>query len=222
MTEPVFEPLSGYQALSLEDTLERSAAFYSDMRRRRTVRDFSGRSVPREVIKNCLLAAGTAPNGANMQPWHFVAVEDQEIKHAVREAAEEEERAFYAERAPQEWLDALAPLGTDANKPFLETAPYLIVVFAQSFGLLPDGRRVKHYYAQESVGIATGMLITAIHRAGLVSLTHTPSPMAFLNEILGRPDNERPFLILVVGYPTDDAEVPVISKKPLDEIATFL
>ena len=157
-----------------------------------------------------------------MQPWHFVVVSDPEIKRRIRDGAEAEEREFYETRAPQEWLAALAPLGTDAEKPFLETAPYLIVIFAQSYGLLPDGRRVKHYYASESVGIATGILITAIHNAGLASLTHTPSPMGFLNDILDRPSNERPYLVLVVGYPAEDATVPVISKRPFEEITTFV
>jgi nitroreductase len=200
----------------------RAADFYADMRRRRTVRHFSDRPVPREIIEDCLRAAGTAPSGANLQPWHFVVVGDPTIKKQIREAAEEEERAFYRERAPQEWLQALAPLGTDEHKPFLETAPYLIVVFLESYGFTPEGQRIKHYYAMESVGIATGMLVTAVHNAGLVSLTHTPSPMGFLGKILNRPSNERAFLILVVGYPTEDAEVPVITKKPLDEIATFV
>lgn len=201
---------------------ERAAVFRGQMQRRRTVRYFSDRAVPREVIEDCLLAAGTAPSGANLQPWHFVVASDPAIKHRIRAEAEKEEREFYTKRAPQEWLDALAPLGTDEHKPFLETAPYLIVIFSQSYGLLADGRRVKNYYVQESVGIATGMLITAIHNAGLVSLTHTPSPMGFLNEILGRPANEKPFLILVVGYPAADAVVPDIGKKSLEEIATFL
>ncbi len=202
--------------------LRRAAEFRQQMQRRRTVRYFSDRPVAREVIAECLLAAGTAPSGANLQPWHFVVVSDPAIKHRIRVEAEAEEHDFYTRKAPQEWLDALAPLGTDEHKPFLETAPYLIVVFAQSYGVLPDGRKVKNYYVQESVGIATGMLITAVHNAGLVSLTHTPSPMGFLNEILGRPANEKPFLILVVGYPTEDAVVPDIGKKPLQEIATFL
>jgi nitroreductase len=222
MVEPRFVPLDGYREYSVDEMKHRARVFYEDLRRRRTVRDFSDRSVPREVIEDCLRAAGTAPNGANMQPWHFVAVADPELKREIRVAAELEEREFYSGRAPQEWLDALAPLGTDENKPFLEAAPCLIAVFAQRYGLLPDGRQVKHYYATESVGIATGMLITAIHDAGLVCLTHTPSPMGFLNELLGRPENERPFLLLVVGYPAEDAKVPVISKKPLEEIATFL
>ena len=186
----------------------RAEAFYAELSRRRTVREFSDRPVPRALIETCLLAAGTAPNGANLQPWHFVAVADPAIKRQIREAAEAEEREFYSGRAPQEWIDALAPLGTDPNKPFLETAPWLIVIFGQSYGLLPDGRKVKHYYVQESVGIATGMLITALHHAGLATLTHTPNPMGFLNDLLGRPVNERPFLILVAGYPADDARVP--------------
>ena len=169
-----------------------------------------------------MLAAGTAPNGANRQPWHFVVVSNPDIKKRIREAAEKEEEAFYSGRAPDDWLEALAPLGTDANKPFLETAPYLIVIFAQTYELSKDGGKTKNYYVQESVGIATGLLITAIHEAGLVSLTHTPSPMGFLNEILGRPLNERPYLILVVGYPDKEAQVPDISKKSLDEIATFI
>ena len=157
-----------------------------------------------------------------MQPWHFVVVSNPAVKKKIQEAAEKEEHDFYHGRAPQEWLDALAPLGTNEHKPFLEAAPYLIVIFAETYGVLPDGRKVKHYYAQESVGIATGILITAIHHAGLASLTHTPSPMGFLNELLGRPPQERPFLILVVGYPAESATVPAISKLPLKDIATFI
>lgn len=200
----------------------RAAEFYEEIRRRRTVREFSDRPVPREVIEDCLRAAGTAPSGANMQPWHFVVVSDPAVKRKIRVGAEKEEYDFYHHKAPQEWLDALAPLGTNEHKPFLEDAPCLIVILAETHGVLPDGRKVKHYYAQESVGIATGILITAIHRAGLVSLTHTPSPMGFLNEILGRPARERPFLILVVGYPAEGATVPAIAKKSLDQIATFV
>jgi nitroreductase len=222
MSEAKFVPLTGYVDYEDSEMATRAAGFYHEIRRRRTVRDFSDRAVPRRVIEQCLLAAGTAPNGANMQPWHFVVVSDAGIKRRIREAAEAEEREFYSGRAPQEWLDALAPLGTDENKPFLETAPYLIAIFAQSYSLLPDGRKVKNYYVQESVGIATGFLITALHNAGLASLTHTPSPMGFLNDILERPANERPFLLLVVGHPAEDAMVPVISKKPLEGIATFL
>lgn len=178
--------------------------------------------VPRDIIENCLLAAGTAPNGANLQPWHFVVISDPAIKKEIREKAEKEEQAFYSGKAPEEWLEALAPLGTDAHKPFLEIAPYLIVVFAQSYGKTAENQKIKHYYVQESVGIATGFLIAALHHAGLVTLTHTPSPMGFLNEICGRPAWERPFLILVTGYPAENVQVPNISKKPLAEIATFL
>lgn len=222
MSDPTFKPLTGWREFQPGEMLRRAAEFRQQMQSRRTVRYFSDRGVSREVIEDCLLAAGTAPSGANLQPWHFVVVSDPAIKHRIRVEAEKEEHEFYTRKAPQEWLDALAPLGTDEHKPFLETAPYLIVIFSQSYGLLPDGRKVKNYYVQESVGIATGMLITAVHNAGLVSLTHTPSPMGFLNEILGRPANEKPFLILVVGYPAEDAVVPDISKKPLEEIATFL
>lgn len=188
------------------------------------MRDFSERDVPRKIIEACIEAAGTAPNGANRQPWHFVAIgrKDEALRNRIRVAAEEEERRFYTERAPPEWLEALRNLGTDERKPFLERAPWLIAIFAESFERGPDGRKHKNYYVSESVGIATGILITAVHEAGLVSLTHTPSPMGFLNDILGRPDNERPFLILVVGYPAAGAQVPTISKKPLEEIATFL
>ena len=216
-----FVPLTGYHEYDGETMTRRAASFYEEVRRRRTVREFSDRPVPREVIEHCLRAAGTAPNGANLQPWHFVVVGDPEIKRKIRVGAEDEEREFYSGKAPQEWLDALAPLGTDEHKPFLETAPWLIVIFGESYGELPDGRKVKHYYTQESVGIATGILITAVHHAGLVSLTHTPSPMGFLNEILGRPSRERPFLVLVVGYPAEGVTVPDITKKPLGEIATF-
>jgi nitroreductase len=222
MTAPRFIPLGTTADVTPETSLDRATAFRDRMKSRRTVRHFSTRAVPREVIEQCLLAAGGAPSGANLQPWHFVAVSDPDVKRRIRAAAEEEEREFYANRAPQEWLDALAPLGTDANKPFLDDAPWLIAIFAQSYGVLPDGRKVKNYYVQESVGIATGMLITAIHHAGLASLTHTPSPMGFLNEILQRPANEKPFLLLVAGYPADDAMVPDIGKKPLAEIATFV
>jgi len=221
MKAPRFLPLRTYREYPVDDMAERAAGFYAEVKRRRTVREFSDRPVPLEVIENCLRAAGTAPSGANLQPWHFVIVTDPEVKRRIREAAEEEERQFYAERAPQEWLDALAPLGTDEHKPFLETAPYLIAIFAQSYGILPDGSHLKHYYATESAGIATGILITAIHNAGLVSLTHTPSPMGFLNELLERPANERPFLLLVVGYPEDDAVVPDIGRKALEEFVTF-
>jgi nitroreductase len=218
---PTFIPHTAYREYSVDEMKRRASEFYADIRGRRTVREFSDRTVPREIIEDCLRAAGTAPNGANLQPWHFVVVSDTALKRKIRLEAEKEEQEFYHRKAPPEWLDALVPLGTDEHKPFLETAPYLVVIFAQSYGERSDGRRVKHYYVQESVGIATGILIAAIHHAGLVSLTHTPSPMGFLNDILGRPSRERPFLILVVGYPTRDAQVPMITKKPLEEIATF-
>ena len=222
MTQPQFIPLSSYREYSVDQMQQRAADFYGDIRRRRTVREFSDREVPRHVIENCLMAAGTAPSGANLQPWHFVVVSDSDVKKQIREAAEDEEREFYHHKAPQEWLNALAPLGTDEHKPFLETAPYLIAIFAQRHGVLPDGTNVKHYYALESVGIASGILITALHHSGLATLTHTPSPMNFLNKILERPGHERPFLLLVAGYPADDAKVPVITKKSLDEIASFV
>lgn len=221
MMKPRFLPLATYCEYSVEEMVQRAAAFYAEMQRRRTVRHFSDRPVAREVIENCLRAAATAPSGANMQPWYFVVVTDPAVKRQIRMAAEEKEREFYY-RAPKEWLEALAPLGTTEQKPFLETAPYLIAIFVQRYDLLPDGRAIKHYYALESVGIATGMLITAIHHAGLVALTYTPSPIGFLNEILGRPANERPFLLLVAGYPADDAVVPEIRRKSLPEIATFV
>ena len=215
-------PLSGYVELPEGEMRDRARAYLDESQLRRTVRDFSERPIPRDIIEKCVLAAGTAPNGAHRQPWHFVVVSDPKIKHQIRAAAEEEEAEFYGGRAPRDWLEALAPFETHAKKPFLETAPYLIVVFAESYAVEEDGEKRKNYYVTESVGIATGMLITAIHRAGLVSLTHTPSPMAFLNEILERPKNERPFLILVVGYPAPDATVPNLERKSLDEIATFM
>ena len=222
MTKAVFQPLSSYIEYPVEEMKQRATSFRRELQRRRTVRQFSDRPVPREIIEECLLTAGTAPNGANLQPWHFVVISDSKVKHEIRVAAEEEEKEFYDRRAPQEWLEALAPLGTDANKPFLETAPYLIAIFGKNHSELADGRKVKNYYVNESVGIATGMLITALHNAGLVSLTHTPSPMGFLNDILNVPSDERPFLLLVTGYPAEDAEVPVIQKKSLEEITTFM
>jgi nitroreductase len=215
-------PLASYKEYSVEEMRERVERFYADMARRRTVREFSDRSVPRDIIETALKAAGTAPSGANLQPWHFVVVSNAETKMKIREAAEAEEREFYEHRASPEWLAALEPLGTDSNKSFLETAPYLIAVFLQKYGRLEDGRKVKHYYPTESTGLATGMLITALHQAGLATLTHTPSPMKFLNEILGRPVSERPFLLLVVGYPADDARVPDIERKDLAEFTTFV
>jgi nitroreductase len=222
MSEARFVPLTGYQEYPVDEMRRRALAFRDELRRRRTVREFSDRAVPREIIEDCIAAAATAPNGANRQPWHFVVVTDPAVKAAIRGAAEEEEAAFYGGRAPDDWIEALRHLGTDDRKPFLERAPYLIVVMAESYEVDPEGTRSKNYYVQESVGIATGMLIAAVHNAGLASLTHTPSPMGFLNEILGRPKNERPFLILVVGYPEADATVPEIQKKPLDEITSFV
>lgn len=221
MTAPVFDLLD-FTVRTPDELEARATAIRDELRRRRTVRAFSDRPVPRVVIERCLEAAATAPSGANQQPWHFVAVSDPSVKARIREAAEAEEHAFYHGRAPDAWLDALAPFGTDEHKPFLETAPYLVAVFAQNYRLDADGARVKHYYVSESVGIATGMLITALHHAGLATLTHTPSPMKFLGELLGRPDHERAYLLLVVGYPADDARVPVIDKKSLDEVATFV
>jgi nitroreductase len=222
MSQPKFIPLSTYREYDIETMQQRAAEIRAELQRRRTVRMFSPQRVPRQIIEDCLLAAGSAPSGANLQPWRFVVVSDPAIKHEIRIEAEKEEQEFYAGRAPQEWLDALAPLGTDANKPFLEIAPYLIAIFAESYGQLPDDRKVKHYYVSESVGIATGMLITALHHSGLATLTHTPSPMNFLNRILSRPENERPFLLLVVGYPAQDCLVPEITKKTLEDIATFI
>lgn len=222
MSKTDFIPLANYIKYSETEMSNRSKAFYDDIKRRRTVRDFSDKSIPKEVIENCIKAAATAPSGANLQPWHFVVVSNVDIKKEIRIAAEEEEKEFYTKLAPKEWLDVLEPLGTNENKPFLETAPYLIAIFYKSYDLISDGRQVKNYYAIESTGIATGILITAIHNAGLVSLTHTPSPMNFLNNILGRPKNERPFLLLVVGYPAPDAKVPAIKKKSLQEISNFI
>lgn len=215
-------PLTTYRELPPEEMRRRATEFADTMHRRRTVRHFSDRPVPRELIDECVRAAGSAPSGANLQPWHFVVVTDPAVKHELRVAAEHEEEEFYNRRAPQEWLDALAPIGTDSHKPFLEEAPVLIAVFAQHYGRLPDGRKVKHYYPIESVGLATGILITALHQSGLASLTHTPSPMGFLNPILGRPKNERPFLLLVAGYPAAGAEVPDIHRKELREIVSYV
>jgi nitroreductase len=222
MSEYPTIPLPGYKEYPLEEMRQRLNDFYAEMNGRRTVRDFSDRPVPTDIIETALKVANTAPSGANLQPWHFAVISGPETKRKVRVAAEAEEREFYSHRASPEWLAALEPLGTDSDKPFLESAPYLIAVFLQKFGVLPDGRKVKHYYPVESTGLATGMLITALHHAGLVTLTHTPSPMKFLNEILGRPTSERPFLLLVTGYPAADAEVPDISRKPLEDFASFI
>ena len=199
----------------------RSRIFFEQMSNRRTIRDFSDKPIDKEIIENCIKAASSAPSGANMQPWHFVLISDPVIKKKIRVAAEKEEKEFYKARAPKEWLEALDPLGTDDQKPYLETAPWLIAIFMQRYGNLPDGRKVKHYYGLESVGIATGMLITAIHNSGLASLTHTPSPMNFLAEVLNRPPNERAFLLIPIGYPAEDAKVPDLRRKDLDEVSEF-
>lgn len=218
------EPLPGYREYPADEMRERARWFYQDIARRRSVREFDSRPVPREVIEQCLLAAGTAPSGANQQPWHFAVISDPDKKRQVREAAEAEEREFYEHRAPREWLDALAPLGTDPNKPFLEEAPLLIAIFAQKYGVNPDGSRYSHYYFPESVGIATGFLLTALHHSGLATLTHTPNPMKFLNELCGRPTRERATILLVVGYPKPGCMVPVHGgiKKSLEEFSSWL
>ena len=204
-----------------DEMQRRSAEFFDVIKQRRTVRDFSARPVPTDVIENALRAAGTAPSGANLQPWHFSVVTNAAIKKRIRDAAEIEEKEFYEHRASPEWLAALEPLGTDSSKAFLETAPCIIAVFLQKFGVLPDGRKVKHYYPVESTGLASGILITALHMAGLVCLTHTPSPMKFLNKILDRPVSDRPFLLLVAGYPAENATVPNIKRKALEEFVSF-
>ena len=218
------EPLRDYREYPGEEMCRRARKFYRDIARRRSVRDFDGRPVPREVIEQCLLAAGTAPSGANQQPWHFAVITDPAAKRRVREAAEAEEREFYQHRAPQEWLDALAPLGTDPSKPFLEEAPVLIAIFAQKHGIRDDGTKFSHYYYPESVGLASGFLIAALHHAGLATLTHTPNPMKFLNEICGRPPHERATILLVVGYPKPGCQVPVHGgiKKPLEAISSWI
>jgi nitroreductase len=210
-----------FRELPPDTMVQRARAFREHACRRRTVRQFSDRVVPRAVIEEAIRAAGSAPSGANQQPWHFVAITEPDLKRAIREAAEDEEREFYERRAPDEWLEALHPFGTDADKPFLEIAPYLIAVFVQPYRVLPDGAKVKHYYAVESVGLATGILITALHGSGVATLTHTPSPMGFLNRLLGRPAHERAFVLLVVGYPAEGAEVPDIRRKDLDDIVTW-
>lgn len=222
MTKPHATIPLDFRGVPEAEMLTRVSAFQAEMQRRRTVRDYSERPVPRAVIEQAVLAAGSAPSGANQQPWHFACTADTAVKRRIREGAEEEERAFYAGRAGEEWLQALSHLGTDASKPFLETAPWLIAIFAQRWGHDADGQKIKHYYVPESVGIATGLLIAALHKAGLATLTHTPAPMAFLNEICGRPENEKALILLVVGYPAEGCRVPAITRKPLAEIASFL
>ena len=207
-----------FERLSESEQVGRSRDFLDDVRRRRSVREFSRDSVPYELIENAIAAAGTAPSGAHQQPWTFVVVSDSDVKRQIREAAEEEEQRSYESRMPDEWLEALSALGTDWRKPHIEDAPYVVVVFEQAFGLRPDGSKVKHYYVKESVGIAVGFLLASLHRAGLAALTHTPSPMGFLREILERPVNERPYVLIPIGYPAEGCVVPDLERKPLDEI----
>jgi len=223
MNEAKFIPLEGFQSREPEEMLARSRAFFELMKSRRTVRDFSDKPVPKEVIENAIRTAGRAPSGANKQPWHFAVISSQDAKKKLREAAEEEEREFYGGRASETWLKDLEPFGTDDQKPFLEIAPYLIAVFRESYGLDQEtGERTQNYYVHESAGLASGFLIAALHNAGLATLTHTPSPMGFLNEICGRPKNERPIMLVVAGYPVDGVEVPDIDKKPLSEISSWI
>lgn len=222
MTGPILAPLD-FQLHSETDMLARASDFRAMMKRRRTVRDFQDRPVPREIIEDAVMTAAGAPSGANQQPWSFVCISDAATKSKIRLAAEEEEREFYkGGKTPEEWLEALGPLGTDEHKPFLEVAPWLIVIFGQRYGVAEDGAHVKHYYVPESVGIAMGFLIAALHNAGLATLTHTPSPMGFLNEICGRPANEKPYVLLVAGYPTEDCKVPAITKKKLEEVSVWI
>ena len=207
-----------FEQLSSQEQHQRSHTFLAQMKTRRTVRDYSSEEVPFELIQNAIETAGRAPSGANQQPWTFVVVSNPDLKQKIRIAAEAEEKESYERRMSDEWLEALAPLGTDWHKPHLEDAPYLIVIFKQAYAIAEDGTKIKHYYVDESVGIATGFLIASLHLAGLATLTHTPSPMKFLGELLQRPENERATMILTVGYPADDTQVPDISKKPLDNI----
>ncbi|MEM7291308.1 MAG: nitroreductase family protein [Pseudomonadota bacterium] len=215
-------PLPDRACLSDAEMCDAAASFYETMRKRHSVRDFSDKPVSEDVIKDCVRVAGSAPSGANHQPWHFVAIREPELKHKIRLAAEEEERAFYEGGGGDEWIKALEPIGTGPEKPHLDIAPWLIVIFAQRYGEFDDGKRYKNYYINESVGIATGFLLAALHHAGLVALTHTPNPMRFLNELLERPASEKPVMIVPVGHPAEDAKVPAAAmlKKPLDEILT--
>jgi iodotyrosine deiodinase len=222
MTGPILHPLE-FEQHGEAEMLARARNFRALMKRRRTVRDFSDRPVPRQLIEDAVMTAAGAPSGANQQPWTFACISDAAVKSKIRMAAEAEEREFYqGGKTPGEWLDALSPLGTDEHKPFLEIAPWLIVIFGQRYGVAKGGSHVKHYYVPESVGIAMGFLIAALHNAGLATLTHTPSPMGFLNEICGRPANEKPYVLLVAGYPAEDCKVPAITKKKLEEVSVFL
>lgn len=222
MTGPLYHPLK-FKLREEAEMLARASDFHALMKQRRTVRDFSNRPVPRALIEDAVMTASTAPSGANQQPWTFVCISDAAVKSKIRIAAEEEEREFYeGGKAPPEWLEALAHLGTDANKPFLETAPWLIAIFGQRYAVEADGSHTKHYYVPESVGIAMGFLIAAFHNAGLATLTHTPSPMGFLNEICGRPANEKAYVLLIAGYPVDDCNVPMITKKKLEEVSVWI
>ena len=222
MEKTEFYSLLNDDEYSLREMEKRSEAFYLEMKKRRTVRQFSNCPVPRIIIENCIRAAGTAPSGANMQPWSFVVVSDPGVKRQIRQEAEKAEGEFYQKKTNLKWVEDLKPLGTNEHKPFLEIAPYLIVIFAQRYGLLPDGSKRSHYYVNESVGISTGILLSALHHAGLACLTYTPSKMGFLNHILSRPSNERPFLIMVVGYPDKDAVIPKIEKKSTEDIIKFV
>ena len=222
MAEKQFRSLTGYCKYPETEMKKRALDFYAEMSRRRTVRDFSDQPVDRSIIENCLRAAGTAPSGANQQPWSFIIVSDQSVKRQIREAAEEIEKKFYSKKNTEKWVKALKHLGTGPIKPFLENAPYLIAIFSQLYGHSADGEKKKHYYVSESVGIATGILLAGLHHAGLASLTYTPANMRFLNKILARPTNEKPFMILVVGYPSENALVPAIQKKSLEDIAQFV
>ncbi len=224
MQENAARPLPNYQEYPTHEMQQRADRFYSEIRRRHTIRNFSSRPVPRQIIEACILAAGTAPSGANHQPWFFACIQNQGIKRQIREKAEIEEEAFYSGRAGEEWLEALRPLGTDNNKPYLEIAPWLIAIFAQRRGGITVNEARKNYYINESVGIATGFLIAALHEAGLATLTHTPKPMDFLNQLCGRPENDKPYILLVTGYPAVDATVPehALVKKSLSDIASFI
>jgi len=211
-----------FQEFTGEDMQSRSETFLNEMSKRRSIRTFSDRSVPIEIIYNCIQTAASAPSGANKQPWQFVVVKDPAVKAKIRQAAELEEKEFYRHRATKEWLEDLNQFGTDWHKPFLDIAPYLIVVFKQAYDIKDDGSQRKNYYVNESVGIASGFLLAALHHAGLATLTHTPSPMNFLGEILNRPPNEKAFLLIPVGYPATDTTVPELIKKPLEEVSTIV